>query len=255
MGAKTDGPLTLTIDCGGGGIKSNVLDRRGTALGTSHRTPTPYPLPPTLLVDIVKDLASKHPSADRITLGMPGMIRHGIVIETPHYVCRSGPRTRLAPGLVEQWANFPMARVLSEELELPALVLNDAEVAGYGAITGTGTEMIITLGTGLGNAIFDGGRLAPHLELSRLPVKWGLSFDDYLGEHERLRLGESHWSRRVRRIVESLKLVVQWDRLFIGGGNSSHITARARAGLGSEIVIVPNDAGVLGGVRAWEFQK
>ncbi|OFJ71819.1 hypothetical protein HMPREF3152_03620 [Actinomyces sp. HMSC06A08] len=251
---RNSGPVTLTIDCGGGGIKATALDSRGTALATPVRTPTPYPLPPDMLIDIVSDLKGGLPAPDRVTVGMPGMIRHGVVVATPHYVCKAGPRTRPLPELIEQWHFFNMGQALSDFLSLPSLVLNDAEVAGYGAITGKGHEVIITLGTGLGNAIFDGGELAPHIEFSQLPVKWGLTYDDYLGEHERLRLGEVHWSRRVRRVVESLRQAIMWDRLFVGGGNGAHITARQRALMGDEVVIVPNDAGVLGGVRAWDFQ-
>ena len=63
--------------------------------------------------------------------------------------------------------------------------------------------MIVTLGTGLGNAVFDNGVLAPHVEVSQGPVRWGLTYDDYIGEHERLRLGDAHWSRRVRRVVDA----------------------------------------------------
>ena len=254
MSLRNSGPVTLTIDCGGGGIKATALDSRGTALATPVRTPTPYPLPPELMTKTVADLAAALPKADRITMGMPGMIRHGVVVATPHYVCKSGPRTRVLPELVEQWHFFDMARALRDALDMPALVLTDADVAGYGAITGKGHEVILTLGTGLGSAILDGGTLAPHIEFSQLPVKWGLTYDDYLGEHERLRLGEVHWSRRVRRAVESLRAAIMWDRLYIGGGNGAHITDRQRGLIGSEVVIVPNDAGVFGGVRAWEFQ-
>ena len=243
--------MTLAIDCGGGGIKASVLDSRGTMIAPPTRTPTPYPLPPSLLVETVVDLASRLPAAARVTMGMPGMIRHGVVIATPHYITRSGPRSKVVPELVDEWRLFDMGRAVSRALDLPTKVLNDAEVAGAGVITGTGLEMIITLGTGLGNAVFDGGRLAPHVEVSQGFVRWGLTYDDYIGEHERLRLGDAHWSRRVRRVVDGLRPMYMWDRLYLGGGNSKRITAGHRARLGEDVVIVPNDAGIIGGVRAW----
>lgn len=217
------------------------------------RTATPYPLPPQLLVDTISGLADELPEADRVTVGMPGMIRHGVVIATPHYVTKDGPRSRAIPALVKEWKNFDMRTAIEEELDLPALVLNDAEVAGAGVITGMGLEMIITLGTGLGNAVFDAGRLAPHVEISQGPIRWGLTYDDYIGEHERLRLGDSHWSRRVRRVVESLRPMYLWDRLYLGGGNGVRITPGHREHLGDDVVIVPNDAGIRGGVRSWEL--
>jgi len=206
------------------------------------RTPTPYPLPPQLLVDTVVELASQLPAADRVTLGMPGMIRHGIVIATPHYITKDGPRSRVVPELVTLWDHFDMAGALEKALSLPTKVLNDAEVAGAGVVTGRGLEMIITLGTGLGNAVFDGGRLAPHVEVSQGPIRWGLTYDDYIGEHERLRLGDMHWSRRVRRVVEGLRPMYMWDRLYLGGGNSKRIVPSQREKLGDDVIIVlPTD--------------
>lgn len=245
--------MTLAIDCGGGGIKASVLDSHGTMIAPPLRTPTPYPLPPALLVQTAVDLAKQLPRANRVTMGMPGMIRHGVVVATPHYITRSGPRSKILPELVEEWRFFDMGRALGRALELPTKVLNDAEVAGAGVVTGTGLEMIITLGTGLGNAVFDGGVLAPHIEVSQGFVRWGLTYDDYIGEHERLRLGDTHWSRRVRRIVDGLRPMYLWDRLYLGGGNSKRITAGHRAKLGEDVIIVPNDAGIIGGVRAWEL--
>lgn len=243
--------MTLAVDCGGGGIKASVVDEGGTLTAPARRTPTPYPLPPQLLVRTVVDLAAALPDATRVTMGMPGMIRHGVVIATPHYITKEGPRSRVLPELVEAWAHFDMRRAIADALGLPTLVLNDAEVAGAGVIAGKGLEMIITLGTGLGNSVFDAGHLAPHVEVSQGFVRWGLTYDDYIGEHERLRLGDAHWSRRVRRVVDGLRPMYMWDRLYLGGGNSKRITTTNRVRMGEDVVIVPNDAGIIGGVRAW----
>ena len=160
---STASPLTLAVDCGGGGIKASVADFTGHLVAPPVRKPTPYPLPPERLVEVAVELAGELPTATRATMGMPGMIRHGRVIATPHYVTKEGPRSKVLPHLVEEWANFNMEAALSSALGLPTLVLNDAEVAGAGVITGTGLEMIVTLGTGLGNAVFDEGKLAPHV--------------------------------------------------------------------------------------------
>jgi polyphosphate glucokinase len=115
--------------------------------------------------------------------------------------------------------------------------------------------MVITLGTGLGNAIFDDGILAPHAELSRGTGKLGLTYDEYLGEHERIRLGDSHWSRRVRTVVETFHPVYLWDRLYLGGGNARRITAATVARLDRSVVVADNSAGIVGGVRAWDMVR
>lgn len=254
MSTTPDTGLTLAVDCGGGGIKASVLDAAGTLHVPPVRVPTPYPLPPERLVQTVVDIAAGLPTAVRTTVGMPGMIRHGVVIATPHYVTRSGPRTRVDPDLVRAWAGTDMAAAFAAALGHPVLVLNDAEVHGAGVVSGSGLELVLTLGTGLGSALFDGGALAPHLEMSHAPVRWGVTYDAYLGEHERRRLGDGAWSRRVRRAVEGLRPVFHWDRLYLGGGNSRRIRPATLDALGDDVVVVPNTAGIVGGVRAWALR-
>ncbi|WP_278236555.1 ROK family protein [Isoptericola sp. AK164] len=245
--------MTLAVDCGGGGIKATVLDDAGTAHADPVRVPTPYPLPPDLLVDTVAAIAAGLPRPDRVTVGLPGMIRHGVVVHTPHYVTRAGPRTRVDPDLVERWRNVDLRAALHARLDVPALVLNDAEMHAAGVVAGSGIELVLTLGTGLGSALFDGGRLAPHLEWSRAPVRRGTTYDAYVGEPERRRLGNGLWSRRVVTVVDGLRPVFWWDRLYLGGGNSRCLTPAALDRLGDDVVVVPNTAALVGGVRAWDL--
>ena len=247
--------MTLAVDCGGTGLKASVLDEVGTLRAKPVRVPTPYPLSTERFLTAIAALADGLPAYDRATVGLPGMIRHGVVIVTPHYVTEAGPRSRVTPALVEQWHGFDATAALSERLGVPTLVLNDAEVHGAGVVTGVGLELVLTLGTGLGSALFDGGRLSPHLELSQAPIKWGLSYDTYIGDKERRRLGPAFWSRRVRRVVEALRPVFVWDRLYLGGGNARVLTRDTVAALGDDVVIVPNTAGIVGGVRAWELRR
>ena len=243
--------FTLAVDCGGSGIKAAVLDAAGTPHHATIRVPTPYPLAPTRLVETLAELAERLPPAVRVTVGMPGMIRHGVVVSTPHYVNRAGPRTAPLPDLVEAWSGCDIRAMVAERLAMPALVLNDAQVHGAGVVSGAGVELVLTLGTGLGWALFDGGRLAPHLEMSHAPVTRATTYDSYIGQHERARLGDALWSRRVRRVVEGLRPVVAWDRLYLGGGNSRRISPQVLDRLGDDVVVVPNAAGIVGGVRAW----
>lgn len=249
----TSEALTLSVDCGGGGIKAGVLDDHGTAHAAPVRVPTPYPLPPALLVDTIAELAANLPGAHRVTVGMPGMIRNGVVIHTPHYITRSGPRSKVDEDLRDQWSGFDMAAAVRQRLQVPAMVLNDAEVHAAGVIVGVGLELVLTFGTGLGSAHFHGGRLAPHLELSRAPVTRQNIYDEYIGETERHRLGNALWSRRVLRVIDGLRPVFMWDRLYIGGGNSRNITPTVLERLGDDVVIVPNSAALVGGARAWSL--
>ena len=247
--------FTLSIDCGGSFFKASVLDENGTMHAQEIRIPTPYPITPQVFVKTIADLASKLPAAQRVTVGVPGMIRHGVVIATPHYVCPRGPYTRRDPDLVNAWHGFDAQSKISEKLGIPTLVMNDAEVHGAGIVTGAGLELVLTLGTGLGCALFDGGRLAPHFELSHAPAKTSATYDEWIGESERRRIGTAFWSRRIRVMVENLRPVFLWDRLYIGGGNSRLLTGALQERLGDDVVIVPNSAGILGGVRAWSLRQ
>lgn len=246
--------LTLAVDCGGTGIKGSVLDPLGQMVAEPVRVRTPYPLAPTRLLTIVGGIAARLPRADRITVGMPGMIRHGRVVSTPHYVTRRGPHTKVDPNLVEAWRNFDTRQAVFELFGLPTIVLNDAEVAGAGAVTGFGFEVVFTLGTGLGCAVFDEGQLLPHLEVSRAPVRRGRIYDTYIGDEARRRLGAVAWSKRVRDVLIGLRPMFEWDRLYLGGGNGSKVAQRDLLRVGGSILVVPNTAGIVGGVKAWDLE-
>jgi len=131
--------------------------------------------------------------------------------------------------------------------------MNDAEVHAAGVIHGVGLEVVVTLGTGLGFALFDNGHLAPHLEMSMAPTRGAKTFDLYVGEKARKRIGNPMWSRRVLTMVEQLRPIFHWERLYIGGGNSERISLSVRQRLGSDVYLMPNSTGVAGGSRAWEI--
>ena len=94
----------------------------------------------------------------RISIGFPGVVRGGRVLTAPNLG-------------TEAWHGFPLAAALAERLGAPARLANDATVQGLGVIAGHGLECVITLGTGMGFALFEDGRPGPHLELSQHPVR------------------------------------------------------------------------------------
>ena len=101
---------TLAIDCGGSGIKGSVLDEAGTMRAQRVRIPTPYPIPPSTFLGALHEVALQLPPATRVTVGLPGMIRHGVVVHTPHYVTRRGPRSRPLPDLERAWTGYDAQR-------------------------------------------------------------------------------------------------------------------------------------------------
>ncbi|MGB7981668.1 MAG: ROK family protein [Candidatus Nanopelagicales bacterium] len=240
---------TLAIDCGGSGLKGSVLDDRGQMVADRVRVPTPYPMSPQRFVAALCEIAERLPPADRATVGMPGMIRHGRVITTPHYITVAGPHSQVDPGLERAWDHFDAQAALARGLGIPTRVVNDAEVHAAAVVCGVGLEVTFTLGTGLGCAVFDDGALVPKIEISRAPVRKGVLYDEWIGDRARRELGARRWSRRVRNVVDGLRPMFVWDRLYVGGGNAARLTLD----LGDDVILVPNDAGISGGIRLWEL--
>jgi polyphosphate glucokinase len=131
---------------------------------------------------------------------------------------------------------------------LPVRMINDAEMQGFAAIEGHGLEFVLTLGTGAGTAMFRDGELMPHLELAHHPVsKKGVAYDEYIGEAAREKAGNKRWNRRVHQVIGILESLVNYDKLWIGGGNA----ARLKFALPANVATVSNDAGIEGGARLW----
>ena len=244
---------TLTVDCGGTGIKASVLDKGGKVLIDFPYLKTPYPLSPSKLISIIDEFVKADNRIKRVTLGLPGMIRGGKVIVIPHYVNASGPRGVADPNLKKAWYGFDMQSMLKKKIKLPTLVLNDAEVHAAAVIAGKGLETVLTFGTGLGSAIFSDGVIAPHLEISHATIRYGKSIDSWIGEQARRRLGNQLWSRRVKSLIQELYPMIIWDKLYIGGGNAQRISKSALKSFDYKVKIIPNSAGVTGGVKAWDL--
>ncbi len=250
-------PLTLSVDCGGGSIKSAVCAPDGTLVTPPTITPTHYPFAPVDLVTLVAKLITDSPvQVDRITVGLPGMIRAGRVIHTPHYIRVNGPRTELNDELREQWTGLRLDHALTTATGLPARVINDSELHGAALVSGRGLEVALTFGTGLGSSHFLDGQLQAHLELSHAQFIAGVTYDAYIGEHVRREIGDDAWSERILEVIRALQPVFWWDALFIGGGNAHNLSAPALDALtsmGSHVTVVANHIALTGGARVWQL--
>jgi polyphosphate glucokinase len=242
-------PFTLAVDIGGTGLKASVLDARGTMVADRVKVPTTYPLPPDRLVAVLTKLAAPLPNAERASVGFPGMVRDGSVLSAPHFSTKSGPGSPVDPELARMWASFDLASTLSDAFGIPTKVANDADIQGAAVVTGHGLELAITLGTGFGSGLFYRGQLMPHLEIAHQPFRKGETYNDQLGEATRKEIGEERWNKRVHKAIANLRALLFFDHLYIGGGNSRRV---ARDHLDSDVSIVDNSAGILGGIKLWE---
>ncbi len=171
---------------------------------------------------------------DHISIGFPGYVRDGKVFTAPNLGTK-------------HWKGFPLAQAIAKKLGKPARLDNDADVQGLAVIKGKGLELVCTLGTGFGTAWFRDGELLPHMELAHMPIHHKTDFDGYIGEVERLKIGDKAWNERVKNLIPVLATVMNYDRLYLGGGNSQRINFK----LPKNVSLVSNDAGMEGGAFVW----
>ena len=232
--AAAVGPRTLSVDIGGTGLKVMVLDAKGSPLDERVRIPTPRPATPEAVLRALRGLLGGQPPFDRISVGFPGVV-HGNVVKT-------------APNLHPKWSGFDLADALVQMTGKPARICNDADVQGFGGITGKGVEMVLTLGTGLGSAIFFDGVLVPNLELAHHVYSGGKTYEDVVGNPALKKVGKKRWRERVRKMIERIEPIWNYDRLYLGGGNARHLKAKD---LPENVSIRSNEAGLLGGIALW----
>jgi polyphosphate glucokinase len=239
---------TLAVDVGGTGLKAVVLSPDGEVISERVRVDTPYPCPPPVLLDQLDALAKTQPAYDRVSVGFPGAIRRGRVREVPAF-SRRAPGEGPDPKLVAQWTGFELEEALQRRFGKPTRAANDADVQGCAVVTGRGLELVITLGTGVGTAVFFDGALLPHMELSHGRFAEGLSIEVACGDHHRQEIGNKAWRKLVSSALDAFEEMVLPDHLYIGGGNAKRLDPD---GLGPNRTVVPNISGLLGGIKLWD---
>lgn len=230
---RTAGPRTLAVDVGGTGIKELVLDESGEAIGERNRALTPRPAVPAAVIETIVELAAAH-QYDRVAVGFPGVVRHGV--------------TLTAPNLHPDWRGFDFATVLAQKLDKPVRVANDADVQGFGAIQGEGLEMVLTLGTGMGSALFVDGILVPNLELAHHPFAENKTYEEWLGQTSLEQIGLEAWLVWLDKAIDLVRKTFNFDLLYLGGGNARMLDQGKMA---PDVRVVPNIAGLLGGIALW----
>ena len=226
-------PRTLSIDIGGTGLKALILASTGDPVTERVRVETPRPATPRRVLQAIWSLVEPLGAFERVSVGFPGVVVEGV--------------TRTAPNLHLDWAGFPLARTLQDRFRRPTRVLNDAGLQGYGVVEGRGVEMLLTLGTGMGCALFNEGVYVPNIELAHHPFRKHKTYEDYVGVKALEAVGKKQWNRRVARVVAQVLPIFNPRRLYLGGGNAKHLDIQ----LPPEVHLVANIAGLLGGIALW----
>jgi len=227
-------PKFLSIDIGGSNIKATILNDKGALQMDYDKIPTPMPATPENVVGAIKKLVKTFGAYDLISVGFPGYVKHGVIITAPNLG-------------TDFWKDFDLSKKLEKELGKPTRVVNDADMQGLGIVSGKGLEMVITLGTGFGTALLVDGQLMPHLELAHHPFAKGKTYDEYVGERALEKEGLVKWNSRMKKVLKVLKTVINYDTLYIGGGNSDKLSFK----LDKNMKHVTNQDGIKGGSRLW----
>ena len=170
---------------------------------------------------------------DRVSVGFPGVVVDGV--------------TKSAPNLHPRWTGFPLAKKLELAWRKPVRVANDAGVQGLGVIEGRGVEMVITLGTGMGCALFLDGRYVPNLELAHHPFHKGKTYEEYVGAKALAKVGKKKWNQHVAKVLAQIEPIWNPREIYLGGGNAKHLTIT----LPPNVKVTANVAGLLGGIALW----
>ncbi len=227
------GLRTMAVDIGGSGVKTMLLDEAGKPLTDRLRAKTPDPSTPKAITMIIADFARQLGEFDRVSVGFPGVIKKGVVYT--------------AANLSSKWVEYPLADALAKELGKPVRVANDAVVQGLGGVSGVGVELVITLGTGMGSALYLDGVPIPSLELAHHPFRDGHTYEDELGRRALDKHGRKKWNKHLREAIAQLHQLFYYDRLYIGGGNAGEIKFK----LPSNAIVISNEEGLLGGIKLW----
>jgi polyphosphate glucokinase len=235
---KSSGGLrVLSFDIGGTGLKASVVDGNGKMLAERMRVHTPKPATPAKVVQALIGLAEKMPPHNHIAAGFPGVVKNNVIHTAPNLGTKA-------------WAGFDLGKALTRHLGSPALVINDADIAGLAVIKRKGLEMMITLGTGFGTALYRDGELMPHMEIGQSLAHKDKTYDQYIGDKAFKKYGKKKWNKHVEKTVAALHTLLNFDRLYIGGGNARHIEFK----LHKHMSIVSNDNGIEGGGFLWRYR-
>lgn len=210
-----------------------LLDSKGKPVSERQRVVTPDEPTPERVLAGLEELRGALGRFDRVSVGFPGVIKRGV--------------TYMAVNLHPSWIGFPLQAELEKRWTKPVRTANDADLQGYGAIQGDGVELTLTLGTGLGMGLFTNGHLCPGLEFGHHVWRKGKSYEDYLGKRGLEKHGKKRWNKHLLEAIEQTDKVFNWDHLYLGGGNTKKIEVE----LPENVQIVPNEAGLLGGVALW----
>jgi polyphosphate glucokinase len=239
--------IVLGIDIGGSGIKGAPVDiDTGQLLAERYRQPTPHPSLPDAIGDTLADLVKHFDWHGPIGCTFPAVIKYGVAYS--------------AANVDKSWIGTDGAALFREKTGCPVTLLNDGDAAGiaemrFGAGAGhDGVVLIVTVGTGIGSALFVRGVLVPNTELGHIEIR-GKDAEKRASEHAReaKQLGWKEWAVLFNEYLQRLEALFSPDLFIIGGGASRKFDKFAHLlNTRAEIMVAQmlNEAGIVGAALA-----
>jgi polyphosphate glucokinase len=237
----------LGIDVGGSGIKGAPVDLdTGELTASRKRIPTPKSAKPFPIAEIVADVSKHFEWQGPIGIGFPAVIRQG--------------KALTAANIHNKWIGVNAAELFAEHTQCPVRVINDADAAGLAEMVfGAGRDrkgvvFVITIGTGLGTALFTDRHLLPNTELGHIEMKgWEAELRASDAARKQEKLSWKKWARRFNDYLHELERLF-WPDLFILGGGVSKKHEKFLPYLDVQAEVVPaqllNEAGIVGAALA-----
>ena len=245
-----DFPLRLAFDVGGSFVKAGLVHiGSGLVMGETLRRATPPGATPEAVLELLVSMARELPSTGPVGLAFPVGAKQGVAWT--------------AANIDKRWIGMNVQTHMQARLQRPVAFLNDADAAGLAEVKlgagrdRKGTVMVITLGTGIGSALFVDGVLVPNTELGHLEVR-GKEAEHRASARVRTdrNLDWVEWAKEVNVVLEAYHALL-WPDVFVIGGGVTENWQHFGSLLNSRAEIVPaafgNDAGIVGAAMAAEL--
>ena len=238
----------LGVDIGGTGIKAAPVDLdTGTLISERVKLDTPHPAEPAAVASVVADLVKRFAWTGPAGITFPGVVDDGMI--------------RTAANVDRAWIGTDARDLFATATGLAVAVINDADAAGlaemrFGAGAGQkGTVLMLTLGTGIGSALFTDGVLVPNTEFGHIEIRGKEAekrASEFVREEHMLSWGK--WAGRVDEYLEYMQMLLSPKLIIIGGGVSRKSDKFIPLLTGLRAAVVPaamhNDAGIVGAAMA-----
>jgi len=237
----------LAIDIGATNIKFCHVDDHGILLEVPRRRPTPYPCTPERLVALLSERIGTS-TCPRVGVGFPGEFADGHVVRPGNLSRPGGVATDVDPVLDQQWRGFALQDALTKSSGRDVRVVNDAMLAALGCCDGHGTELVLTLGTGLGLALEHDGAVRKARDVGSAPFVHDRTYDQLLGERARSE-DPVQWHVLLEQAINGFAKEFDADVVHLAGGNARRVAPDSFSSSICPVVIHGNEAPLHGAAK------